>query len=1288
MIQLIENGPEIPEEIETALDDDELVFFCGSGISVQNGLPVFEDLVKEICKRLRLNIDKKPLLKEAKAEKKYDAILDMIEEGQEFSVGRKALRKKVIEILSKTQGKPDIHKSLLELSALPDNKGYRLITTNFDKLFFDAGLKSKFADTAPKLAPPRKETWKNLTFLHGVINEKHDPKGENLILTRRDFGLAYFYDSWATRFVVQLFQNWKILFIGYSANDPVMNYLVSAISYENQRRRSKKNLKASDTNEEKIKPLIYAFAGYEKAKDKEKEKNRWKSIGVTPILYKKQGKDHSLLYNTVKRWAEIKKTGLRGKKHRLKEELKTPYDERIDKKKAQRIISFLKKYKDMAEYLSQINYSESDDPQKNKPVDISWLKAFSEAKDSKEENHQHKSNSFSNFKPKIEKKSLDKLIYRTQNTRWVDSSFWEPLSDFEIGVTEWLMHHLDKKALIRYLIDKSPHEIITIHPEFKQMICFKLKKIKNPKETLGERPFLFWRILTNQRDCSKNEAIGFKGGPIYNMNASYSYMKMQRFLHSLEPYIAFEKIWGIKNQMDSDQIYRPRLMVNMWHYPSNTEIKNEDILLRHAEDFSNLLKKAMELASFSGIIQDGKDLFFIQRPSVASHEQNNNLEAWLYLIDLVRDSFDIAMEKDRKLADLLLKKWLQYPYSLFQRLILYAVTKYNSLNEKIALDLFKKNPTVLWSITCQYEVLNYLQERPHSKDKVAELLNLISKDPPSSLLKKMVNKKIFKEIGIHQNLSCIKNSGVQLPKDKEKLYKEIQSRYNLKPENKDDDSFKFPFYTTDHAPSLDFEKRYHKLTNEEIFNDIKHKSDVQMRKRAFCHFIKEVPKGVKRGFEILSMFDKNDLNSAPFWRSFLYETSMLKDIETGSEYFLKSLKKIDKFNDKFIKECLWSLIDGLKQKIGPVYTKEGKNYFKKWWFRLWHRSAENNEDLEKESDFLSQVLSQAFNSKSGKLTEIIFHVLWSKFPDSKAPKNGKIPKEIREYFEFMIQKGKDKDPFVLFWFGYHLNYLWFLDSKWTKENLKPVMADWETNKKTCHALWGGYFYRMRLNPDFVSDFKKEFFQLLLHGKEFYKIKETAWNYIGYQSAIAEIFFILTGGKWMPNAFEENEIEEIICSLDDTGLWEDIAKKIWGLLENSEKGKSSILWSEKIKPWIKNFWPKETNKKTPKIAEYLSLAVLYCEDKFSDALEFLEDKIEDIPKSNQNNISYHIKENKLADVFKNHPKDLLRLLIWNFPEEKIYFTGEEIKEALDKIKEKHPQIEQDTNYRKLREKLSD
>ena len=585
MIQLIPKGPKIPEELHRLLIYDNLVFFCGSGISKSNGLPLFDELAEKICENLKLNKDD-PLLQIAKEKKDYASTFDLLESGQipHLSVKSKILRKEIIKILSAyKKDQFENHKALLELSALPNDEGNRLVTTNFDRLFFKAGLESKFSDSAPKLAPPRKEIWKNLTFLHGVIDKKNDPEGKNLIITRRDFGQAYLYDTWASRFIIRLFQDFTVLFIGYSANDPVMSYLVSVISYENQRRRENENSENCEEiskKKERPKPSIYAFVGYEEG-NKKKEEDKWKQLGVEPVPYKiykiKEKENHSLLYETIKEWVKLKT----GRRSWLKQQLTRPYKKEIDKQKAETVISTLKMDKKLAEYLPDINLS--SDPKKRKPVDINWLKAFAEEK--KEPRNENQTNSFlsiSTQQVQTENSLLKKMTRRTVQSQ--PYSLWEPLSPIEKNIAKWLLHHLDKKELIHWLIKQAPLQtgLISLHPEFKEMLKWQLKTIqKNSNQQLDKRKTLFWKIVSTQKENSKDIESFHLGIPISDLNKNYSYEKAKKFLSYLEPMISFETSFYIekfKQFTGPDKIYKTKLAINASHYPS-TNLTNEKTLL-------------------------------------------------------------------------------------------------------------------------------------------------------------------------------------------------------------------------------------------------------------------------------------------------------------------------------------------------------------------------------------------------------------------------------------------------------------------------------------------------------------------------------------------------------------------------------------------------------------------------------------------------------------------------------------------------------------------------------------
>ncbi|MDE0092602.1 MAG: hypothetical protein OXN83_04895, partial [Oligoflexia bacterium] len=651
-----------------------------------------------------------------------------------------------------------------------------------------------------------------------------------------------------------------------------------------------------------------------------------------------------------------------------------------------------------------------------------------------------------------------------------------------------------------------------------------------------------------------------------------------------------------------------------------------------------------------------------------------------YLIDIVRDSFDLAMKKDKRLAKLLLNKWQLYPYSLFYRLILYAITKHANLDEKIVIRLFENKPDqILWSSTCKRELLKFLRDRSHSKETIKKILTLIKKGPPQS---KDIEKEYI-ERAIYLRLHHLKFSGAQFPKDVEKLYKAIPIKYSFKPSTKKEaERESFSFYIRE-PTQIGSEKRYHNMACEEIFKEIKYtepntRPSITDKKENFRFFIRDYP---EKAYKVLLKFKDKDINSYPYWSIFISEVSSIKNKEEGNNYFLNSLQKIKKFENDFFKKNLWSLIYALEQKSRFLYHND-KTAFKKWWNKLWDLSIKDTE-----FHFDSDISLNALNSHLGKLTQSIFQVLWSKFSDKKMKRNEKITEEIKAYFEIIITKGSLKDPSVLYHFGSYLWDLWFLDKEWISKKLKKLM-DWNQKENLCKALWIGWLYYPKWCPDFLDDFKSEIFQLILNRKKFYKTNQENVYKQGFSENIASILFITTGGRESKNIFTNTETRKLIQSMD-TDVLEPLSRQMWKDLEDS-KNKSSILWSEKIKPWIEECWSSRLNLKNPKTAENLSFLILHCGNKLPKTFNLLKDKIEGVIQRNNEYISHYIikKMNKELNYIFDYPTELLQILNWNFPKDRIneYMGGKEIKQILEKLKEKDSSIEQNSKYKKLSEKL--
>jgi hypothetical protein len=247
--QIVAYGPWLPAEVLQALEEGRLMFFCGAGISMGNepwGLPGFAELTRlayERCNQPMLNNEPKdPAARDAVCREQYDKALEILETREGY---QGQMRREIAKILTSMEGLEEAaqfavrlrrHRALLDLAEVrgaADGKvnGYRLVTTNFDNRFQLAGLDLVLNEDGPRLRPPSHEAPPRLVHLHGRIDE-HDTGHRDLVLTTRDFGNAYLRHGWAARFVVEMFREFTVLFIGYSLSDPVMRYLMDVFATE------------------------------------------------------------------------------------------------------------------------------------------------------------------------------------------------------------------------------------------------------------------------------------------------------------------------------------------------------------------------------------------------------------------------------------------------------------------------------------------------------------------------------------------------------------------------------------------------------------------------------------------------------------------------------------------------------------------------------------------------------------------------------------------------------------------------------------------------------------------------------------------------------------------------------------------------------------------------------------------------------------------------------------------------------------------------------------------------
>jgi hypothetical protein len=198
------------DRILEAIKDRKFVVFAGAGVSM--GPPSNLDNFWTLAEKIARNTGLTP-------EIPLDRFLGVL---QHRGV---AVHQRAAELLSPPDSAPnDLHRNLVRLFGAADR--IKLVTTNFD-LHFETAAQEVYG-CSPEIyrapALPLGYGFHGIVHVHGAL-----PHVSSLVLTDADFGRAYLTEGWARRFLLDVFRTHTVLFVGYSHDDVVMNYLARAL---------------------------------------------------------------------------------------------------------------------------------------------------------------------------------------------------------------------------------------------------------------------------------------------------------------------------------------------------------------------------------------------------------------------------------------------------------------------------------------------------------------------------------------------------------------------------------------------------------------------------------------------------------------------------------------------------------------------------------------------------------------------------------------------------------------------------------------------------------------------------------------------------------------------------------------------------------------------------------------------------------------------------------------------------------------------------------------------------
>jgi hypothetical protein len=268
-----------------------VIFFCGAGVSrARAGLSDFFGLAQKVIGILGVGTDDPPrrIIKEAREMERRTGIGGLIPADRVFGLLERSFLVKDIEAAVAMALRPDsdadlsAHRIMLDLAKGPDGR-VRLVTTNFDTLFESCDT-SLQCSRHPRLPDPRRhEEFEGIIHLHGHVDQNYaGAVGDGLVLSSSAFGRAYLSEGWATSFMKSILDRYVVVFVGYTADDPPVQYLLEALNADSTVLRK-----------------AYAF----QAGSQGEAEAKWGHKGVRPIAYD-ESDSHKAFWDTLEAWAE------------------------------------------------------------------------------------------------------------------------------------------------------------------------------------------------------------------------------------------------------------------------------------------------------------------------------------------------------------------------------------------------------------------------------------------------------------------------------------------------------------------------------------------------------------------------------------------------------------------------------------------------------------------------------------------------------------------------------------------------------------------------------------------------------------------------------------------------------------------------------------------------------------------------------------------------------------------------------------------------------------------------
>lgn len=1256
-MQFVKDGPDIPERLLQAHEDGQVVFFCGAGISYPAGLPGFRGLVDQIYAALGTSRNESE--SQAYEQGRYDATLDLLE--HRIPGQRIAVRSKLLDSLKpkyRKKGATRTHAALLRLAKAPDGS-VRLVTTNFDPIFQRVVKREKLkvpSFPAPLLPIPKNSRWNGIVYLHGLLPATMDEGAlQRLVLTSGDFGLAYLTERWAARFVSELFRNYIVCFVGYSIGDPVLRYMMDAL--------------AADRMLGEYTPDAYAFADF-KPGEEAVTKVDWVAKGVTPVLYETSGDglDHSSLHDTIEEWSKTYRDGAQGKERIV-----------VDYAMSKPLAST-----QQDDFVGRMLWALSHDsglPAKRfadlDPVpSLEWLPSLCEQR------YVHDDLTRFGVSPGRErdaklKFSLTRRPAPYSHAPWMMiahagdlNSSWDNVMHH---LARWLLRHLDDPELIHWLVDRGGQ----LHDRFTWLVEGKLDEldkleaagnqdaIQNIRQNSPRaipRPLMrtLWRLMIAGRVRSPVQRLdiySWKSALRANGLTSTLRIELRRLL---APQVRLRDPIRREGELGVDvEPTRMRHLVDWELVLASDNVGTALEELRRSDEWQNalphllnditqLVRDALDLSRELGEADDRSDRSHWDLPSISPHWQNRGFHDWVFLIEMLRDSWLATLQKDAQQANDVAHEWWREPYPTFKRLALYAASHESfAVSDVWSNWLISDDGWWLWSLATQREVMRLLVLRGQDLSDASRLS-----------LEQAILAGPARRDGEHDHeqwqpradraiwlrLAKLSSSGVALGQEAQERLDDLSMSYPrwALVANERDEFSHWMSGTGD--PDFEDQQQLERAPLEQKQLEewlLKPRSDDFFYEDDWAVLCRD---RFRTAFRALRALARDDHWPAERWREALQVWSDQKHLKLSWHLVAPVLRSAS--DDTLL--AIAHAVTWWLQAVTKVVTGD-----KPILLELCRRLLALQHDDSPDDEHPTQ---RAINHPIGHITQALLnHWLHQTLQDGQG-----LSDDLERIFTMLCNTEAHRFRHARVLLASHVIALFRVDPGWAARHLLPLFR-WQESWSEARAAWEGFLWSPRLYRPLLAAFKSDFL-------------ETASHYGDLGDVDSQYAAILTFAALdRADTFTTDELAAATERLPPEGL-RDCAQTLVRALEGSGD-KRGEYWKNRIAPYWHDIWPKNRDLATPGISEELSRLVIASGDEFPGALAVLGAWLQPVEYP-----SFIVRKLRDSGLCTDHPTDSLALLDALVRDG--FWPAKDLSDCLVAIATAWPAAQQDVRYQRL------